>query len=104
MSNAVVTCILSVCSLNAHVLFHLNSTHSYVSLMFSKCFTKDLVRLEKSFLMAIPMGETMLVKVGYRVCSVLVRKLDIVADLMVLDIIDFDIILGMDWLASCHAT
>lgn len=33
-----------------------------------------------------------------------IREIDIVANFMLLDMIDFDVILGMDWLASSHAT
>ena len=34
----------------------------------------------------------------------MVESRDTFVDLMVSDMIDFDIILGMDWLASCHNT
>lgn len=34
----------------------------------------------------------------------MVRKVDTVANIMLLDMTDFDTILGMAWLASCHAT
>lgn len=43
--------ILSVCSLDAHMLFDPRSTHSYVSHVFAKRFPNKLVRLEKPFLM-----------------------------------------------------
>lgn len=31
-------------------------------------------------------------------------EMDTLADLMLLDVTDFDVILGMDWLVSCHDT
>lgn len=46
----------------------------------------------------------MLVEDGNRTCSVVVGELETMADLMLLNMADFDVILGMDWLASCHAT
>lgn len=103
-SNVIVTGILPVCSIDAHVLFDSGSTNSYVSPLFAKNFTMEPVRLETSFLVATTMGETLVVESGYRSCSVLVGKIDTVVDLMLLDMTDFDMILGMDWLVSCHTT
>lgn len=78
--------------------------HTPVSPFFAKSFTKEPVSLERPLLVATSMRETLLVEVGYRSCSVLVGEIDIVADLMILDMTEFDVILGIDWLASCHAT
>lgn len=47
---------------------------------------------------------TILVREGYHSCSIVVGELDRVVDLMLLDMIDFDVILGMDWLTLCHVT
>lgn len=102
-SNAVVTSILSVCSFDAHVLFDSGSTLSYVSPVFVKCFSKELVRLEKPFLVTTPVGETLLMQYSYRVCCVIVCGRDTIVDLMLLEMSDVDVIIGMDWLASCHA-
>lgn len=60
-SNVVVTGILSVCSVFTHVLFDPSSTHSYVSHIFAKHFSKELVRIKKPFLMATSAGEALLV-------------------------------------------
>lgn len=98
------TGILSICSLDAHVLFDPGFMYSYVSPMFAKNFTKERIDLERPFLVATPTGETILVRDGYRSCNVAVGELETVADLMLLDMTDFDVILGMDWLASCHVT
>ena len=48
------------------------------------------------------MGEFLLIGLVYRSCLICMNGRD--TFLMVLDIIDFDVILGMDWLASCHST
>lgn len=54
--------------------------------------------------MATSMGEALLVEIGYHSCGVSVGEINIVVDLMLLDMTDFDVFLGMDWSASCHAT
>lgn len=54
--------------------------------------------------MATPMGENLLVEFVYRACEVFVCEKDTLAHLMLLDMANFDVILGMGWLESCHAT
>lgn len=39
-----------------------------------------------------------------RSCPIRIGDRELVADLMVLDMRDFDVILGMDWLATHHAS
>lgn len=45
----------------------------------------------------------MIVQLMFLSCIVSVNEIDTLANLMLLEIMNFDIILGMDWLASCHA-
>ncbi|XP_070036755.1 uncharacterized protein [Nicotiana tomentosiformis] len=48
-------------------------------------------------------GESIVVARVYKVCVVLVLGRDTVADLIELGMVDFDVIMGMDWLYSCLA-
>ena len=50
-----------------------------------------------------PVGDSVVVDRVYRLCTVTLMGYDTHADLKVLDMIDFDVILGMDWLSSYHA-
>lgn len=54
--------------------------------------------------MATPVGENILVDSGFRDCYVSMCGRDTVVDLMLLEMSEFDVILGMDWLVSCHMT
>ncbi|XP_070036402.1 uncharacterized protein [Nicotiana tomentosiformis] len=47
-------------------------------------------------------GESLLAEYVYRACQIRVEGRDTLADLIVLDMIDFDMLMGMDWLSSCH--
>ena len=49
------------------------------------------------------MGESLLVQVVFKFCVVSVYGIDTLVDLILLEMTDFDIILGMDWLASCYS-
>ncbi|WMV23781.1 hypothetical protein MTR67_017166 [Solanum verrucosum] len=102
-SNAVVTGILSVCSFDAITLIDPRSTHSYVSSYFAIRFDRLPKLLKDPFLVATPVGESLLVKRVYKFCQLSVQGKCIVADLFELEMVDFDLILGIDWLASCQA-
>ncbi|WMV55096.1 hypothetical protein MTR67_048481 [Solanum verrucosum] len=102
-SNAVVIGILSVCSLNAIALVDPGSTHSYVSSYFAIRFDKLPKLLKDLFLVATPVGESLLVKRVYHSSQICAQGKGTLVDLFVLDMVDFDLIIGMDWLASCHA-
>ena len=49
------------------------------------------------------MGQLLIVQMVFRSCVISVCGINTLVDLMLLEMIDFDVILGMDWLASCHA-
>ncbi|XP_070021408.1 uncharacterized protein [Nicotiana sylvestris] len=59
--------------------------------------------LNDPFLVANPVGESLLAEYVYRACQIRVEGRDTLADLIVLDMIDFDMLMGMDWLSSCYA-
>ena len=45
-----------------------------------------------------------MVQLVFKSCIISICGIDTLVDLMLLEMVDFDVILGMDWLASCHAT
>ncbi|XP_070035064.1 uncharacterized protein [Nicotiana tomentosiformis] len=52
---------------------------------------------------ATPIGESLLDEYVYHACQIRVEGMDTLADLIVLDMIDFDMLIGMYWLSSCYA-
>ena len=54
--------------------------------------------------MATPIGESLLVKYVYKSFEIIVVDMKTIANLIVLDMLEFDVILGKDWLAAYHAT
>ncbi|KAI5323979.1 hypothetical protein L3X38_033052 [Prunus dulcis] len=53
---------------------------------------------------SVPTGEVFMVGTVYQDSMVQVRNVLLEADLIPLDIVDMDVILGMDWLAKYHAS
>jgi hypothetical protein len=103
-SNAVVTGILSICSQDAHVLFDPGATHSFVSLWFAPRLGKNSSSLDETLVVTTPAGDKLFAESVYRSCDVSVAGHILFADLVVMNMVDFDVILGMDWLSSHHAT
>ena len=54
--------------------------------------------------MMMPSGEILLTDQIVRGCNVMVGEHEQPADLILIELRDFDVILGMDWLTSYHAT
>ena len=53
---------------------------------------------------SLPMGDSLIVNRVYKGSKVTIARHEFEADLIVLDILDFYIILGMDWLAKHRST
>ena len=86
------------------MLFDLGSIPSYVSLYFTFRFNKQSVMLDHPFWFSSSIGKSLMVQLMFPLCIVSVNGVDTLVNLMLLEMMDFDIILGMDWLASRHAT
>ncbi|QHO13950.1 DNA/RNA polymerases superfamily protein [Arachis hypogaea] len=103
-SNAVVAGTLQICSLDARVLFDTGSHYSYVSPHLASHFDKQPELLSHPFHVGTPLGVSTVVRVVFRFCIVRINTVETLADLILLEPMqDIDVILGMDWLAACHA-
>ena len=99
----VVTGTFRVCSHNAVVLFDSGATHSFISSKFIGTHGIESTPIKKKIVVESPMAEMITRRVCTN-CPVIIRGHELRADLIVLDMHDFDIILGMDWLIENHAT
>ncbi|XP_070047399.1 uncharacterized protein [Nicotiana tomentosiformis] len=98
----VVMGILSVSSYDVYTLIDPGSTLSYVTLFVASKFGIE-PELIKPFEVSTPVGDPLIARRVYRDCVVVVLSRSTVADLIELDMVEFDVIMGMDWLASCYA-
>ncbi|WRX29259.1 Reverse transcriptase domain - like 10 [Theobroma cacao] len=103
-SNVVVSGILSVCNMNARVLFDPGATHSFISPCFASRLGRGRVRREKQLVVSTPLKEIFVAKWEYESCVLRVKDKDTSVNLVVLDTLDFDVILGMNWLSPYHAS
>ncbi|XP_070004757.1 uncharacterized protein [Nicotiana sylvestris] len=99
----VVTGILTVQSHDVYALIDPSSTLSYVTPFVAMEFGIELDQLHEPFLVSTLVGESIIATRVYRGCVITVRGRDNMADLIELGMVDFDVIMGMDWLYSCFA-
>ncbi|KAL0536186.1 hypothetical protein IC582_025125 [Cucumis melo] len=88
----------------ALVLFDLGSSHSFISSAFVLHARLEVEPLYHVLSVSTPSGECMLSKEKVKACQIEIAGHVIEVTLLVLDMLDFDVILGMDWLAANHAS
>ncbi|XP_070026022.1 uncharacterized protein [Nicotiana sylvestris] len=101
-SDAVITGIISVGGRDASVLFDLGSTYSYVSCPFSCFLVISPEPLGSPVHVSTHVGDSVVVNRVYLSCVLTFCGFETKADLLLLDMIDFEVILGMDWLSPYH--
>ncbi|XP_070003239.1 uncharacterized protein [Nicotiana sylvestris] len=108
-SDVIITGIISICGRDASVLFDPGSTYLYVSSLFSHFLVISPEPLGTPVHVSTPVGDSVVVDQIYRSCAVTFCGLETRANLILLDMIYFEIILGMDLLSpynvvqDCHA-
>ncbi|KAA0032468.1 gag protease polyprotein [Cucumis melo var. makuwa] len=103
-AGTVVTGTLPVLRHYALVLFDSGSSHSFISSAFVLHARLEVEPLHHVLSVSTPSGECMLSKEKVKACQIEIAGHVIEVLLLVLDMLDFDVILGMDWLAANHAS
>ncbi|XP_070035915.1 uncharacterized protein [Nicotiana tomentosiformis] len=101
--DAVIIGIVSVFHRDASVLFDPGSTHSYASSYFTHYLDIPHESLVSSVHVSTLVGDTIIVDRVYRSCVVTIGSLETRVDLLFLSMVDFDVILDIDWLSPCHS-
>ncbi|XP_070014130.1 uncharacterized protein [Nicotiana sylvestris] len=89
---------------DASVLFDPSSTYSYVLSYFNSYLDMSCDSLSTPIYVSMPIGDSIMVDQVYHACFVTIRSCETRVDLLFLNMMDFDVILGMDWLSPYHAT
>ena len=103
-SNVVVAGTIPVCYCDARVLFDPGATHSFITSAFASKVACQPSRMLYSLSVVTPLSEELETNVFFHSCSMLVEGKELPTDLVLLDVIGFDVILLMDWLAQYYAT
>ncbi|KAL5543368.1 hypothetical protein UlMin_007152 [Ulmus minor] len=99
----VVTGQLSVAKMSAYVLFDSGATHSFISNSFADRLNWVRDRMNQSFHVALPSGEVLLSNYWVRHIPIVFSGRELHADLVLIKMYDYDVILGMDFLGKYNA-
>ncbi|KAH0729478.1 hypothetical protein KY289_000666 [Solanum tuberosum] len=100
----VVTGTLRVFDLDVYALLDPHATLSFVTPYIAVKFSISPETLSEPFSVSTPVSDPVIARWVYRNCPITVSHKVTSADLVELEIVDFDVILGMDWLHSCYAS
>ena len=100
----VVTGIISILDHDAYTLVDPGATHSFASKPFLDRFQIETQPLEGRMRVSLPAGDSLLADRVVRDSRVLIGGQEFPVDLVALDMRDFDVVLGMDWLSRHRAT
>ncbi|KAH0730162.1 hypothetical protein KY289_001350 [Solanum tuberosum] len=100
----VVTGMIKVFTLNVYALLDPRASLYFVTPYVAIKFDFLSEKLCDPFCVSTPIGEFILVERVYRDCVISINHKNTMADLVELDMVDFDVILGMDWFHAGNAS
>ena len=95
---------ISIAHTSTYTLIDSGASHSFVSALFVKKLDMEPVLLDKVCVIALPSGENLTLRFSFKEVPIKVSRRDLPVDLIVLEMVDYDVILGMDWLSKYDAT
>ncbi|KAL5537815.1 hypothetical protein UlMin_045897 [Ulmus minor] len=94
---------LSIAGISAYTLIDSGATHSFVSPAFTERSDRVIDKIEGVFTTMLPSGAVMLSNKWLRDMPIIVDDRELNVNLVVLEMHDYDVILGMDWLSKYNA-
>ena len=94
----IVISIMTIFGIPTQVLFYFGSSRSFVNTSFALHVDQELSPLKHKLVVTTPLEEQILHNFIFKGCEILIE--DVVSNLIPLEIYDFDVILGMDWLST----
>ena len=89
---------------DAYALVDPGATHSFISVPFTERHQIESHPIDGHMVVFVPNGDTMISERIVLGSRLVIQNKDFPADLIVLGIHDFDIVLGIDWLSKHRAT
>jgi len=103
MAPDVVIGMLRIFQFDVYALLDPVSSFSYVTPLIAVNFEMSLEIITKPILVSTPVGYSIVAQKVYKKCPITVLHRVLLDDHIELDMVDFDMILGMDWLYSSYA-
>ena len=90
---------ISITHTSAYALIDTRALHSFVSALFVKKLDMESALLNEVCVVSLPSGENLTSRYSFKEVPVKVVGRELPVDLIVLEMVDYDVILGMDWLS-----
>lgn len=88
----------------ACTLFDSGATYSFISSTYVKLCSINTQPLEQNVNVATPAGDVITCRKSVKDCPIIIRERTLPANLVVFQMLGFEIILGMDWLSRYYAS
>ena len=95
---------LRIFQFNVFALLDPGSNFSYVTPLTAVNFEMSPEIIPEPILVSTPVGDSIVAQKVYKKYLITVLHRVLLADLIELDMVNFDVILGMDWLYSSYAS
>jgi hypothetical protein len=96
----VVTSIIPFFSNLAYMLFNSSATHSFVSATYAKLCSMSMEPFRQNITIVTPIGKSLLCNKVVVDCSITIGGKTLLANLVVFEMVGYDVILIMDWLSK----
>ncbi|KAL5578529.1 hypothetical protein UlMin_020228 [Ulmus minor] len=103
-SSNVVTGQLSIAGSYAYTLIDSGASHSFASSTFVDKLSVPYEKMSNALNIMLPSGDVLLSTYWLKETPIKISDQELYVDLIILEIKDFDVILGMDWLSKYNAT
>ncbi|XP_042454435.1 uncharacterized protein LOC122038654 [Zingiber officinale] len=103
LNAAIITSMILVANIPAHVLIDSGAIHSFIYAAYIVKWGITPKRMIKGYSVSLPSGEELHSNRVVRNCQMMMENCIVGAELIVLDMVEFDVILGMDWLTQHEA-
>ena len=84
--------------------FYSRSSKSFVNPSFALHVDRELSSLKHKLVVMTPLGKQIIRTFVFKGCEILIEGVMLKANLIPLEMWDFDVILGMDWLSTHRAS
>ncbi|XP_070041035.1 uncharacterized protein [Nicotiana tomentosiformis] len=102
-SDIVITGMVPICHRDASILFDPGSSYSYVSSYFTPYLDIYDDSLSSPVCVSTSVGDSIIVDHVYQSCLVVIGGIETIVDLLLRNMVEFDVILVMDWLSPYHS-
>ena len=82
------------------ILFDSNASHSFIAALVVRELSLEVETLEEPLYVSSPLGTKVSVDLICQGCELEISGILLTVDLMVMDMSEFDVILGMEWLMA----